>query len=86
MLRYDTGTVAIKIKCNENVSKMVQFFDDVFIGPFKILDAPPGLVNLLQVSQHRQTLRKTVSEYDQKIPQSHTADQPMAPRGRTTER
>ena len=26
-----------------------------------------------------------VSEYDQEIPQSHTADQPMAPRGRFTE-
>ena len=25
------------------------------------------------------------SEYDQAIPQSHTADQPMAPRGRATE-
>ena len=25
-----------------------------------------------------------VSEYDQEIPQSHTADQPMAPRGRAT--
>ena len=28
---------------------------------------------------------KKVSEYDQEISQSHTADQPMAPRGRTTE-
>ena len=28
---------------------------------------------------------KKVSEYDQKIPQSHTADQPTAPRGRATE-
>ena len=27
---------------------------------------------------------KKVSEYDQKIPQSHTADQPTAPWGRTT--
>ena len=27
---------------------------------------------------------KKVSEYDQKIPQSHTADQPTAPRGRAT--
>ena len=26
-----------------------------------------------------------VSEYDQEIPQSHTADLPMTPRGRTTE-
>ena len=28
---------------------------------------------------------KKVSEYDQEIPQSHTADQPTAPRGRVTE-
>ena len=26
-----------------------------------------------------------VSEYEQEIPQSHTADQPTAPRGRATE-
>ena len=26
-----------------------------------------------------------VSEYDQEIPQSHTADQPTTPRGRVTE-
>ena len=25
------------------------------------------------------------SEYDQEIPQSHTADKPMAPRGRATQ-
>ena len=29
--------------------------------------------------------KKKMSEYDQKIPQSHTADQPMAPRVRATE-
>ena len=28
---------------------------------------------------------KRASEYDQEIPQAHTADQPMAPRGRATE-
>ena len=28
---------------------------------------------------------KKVSEYDQEIQQSHTADQPTAPRGRATE-
>ena len=31
-----------------------------------------------------QTL-KIVSEYDQEIPQSQTADNPMAPRGRATQ-
>ena len=28
------------------------------------------------------TQSKIVSEYDQEIPQSHTADNPVAPRGR----
>ena len=28
---------------------------------------------------------QNVSEYDQEIPQSHTADKPTAPRGRATE-
>ena len=28
---------------------------------------------------------KIVSEYDQEIPQSQTADNPMAPRGRATQ-
>ena len=30
-------------------------------------------------------LKKTVSEYDQEIPQSQTADKPMASRGRATQ-
>ena len=30
-------------------------------------------------------LQKKVSEYDQDIPQSQTADKPMAPRGRATQ-
>ena len=29
--------------------------------------------------------QKVVSEYDQKKPQSQTADKPMAPRGRVTQ-
>ena len=32
----------------------------------------------------RSTLKK-ISEYDQEIPQSLTADKPMAPRGRATQ-
>ena len=32
-----------------------------------------------------QGLLQKVSEYDQEIPQSHTADQPTAPVGRATE-
>ena len=31
------------------------------------------------------TLTKIVSEYDQEIPQSQTADNPIAPRGRATQ-
>ena len=30
-------------------------------------------------------LLKIVSEYDQEIPQSHTADNPVAPRGRAAQ-
>ena len=35
--------------------------------------------------QHRKNRAQKVSEYDQEIPQSHTADQLMAPWGRVTE-
>ena len=33
----------------------------------------------------RQVLVKNLSEYDQEIPQSQTADNPVAPRGRTAQ-
>ena len=36
-------------------------------------------------SQNGTILAKIVSEYDQEIPQSQTADKPMAPRGRATQ-
>ena len=39
--------------------------------------------NLLTPLKAKSSL--TVSEYDQEIPQSHTADQPTAPWGRATE-
>ena len=32
-----------------------------------------------------QSISKIFSEYDQEIPQSQTADKPMAPRGRSTQ-
>ena len=35
--------------------------------------------------QHDRGISKIVSEYDQEIPQSQTADNPMAPRGRATQ-
>ena len=34
---------------------------------------------------HGQILRVIVSEYDQEIPQSQTADNPVAPRGRANQ-
>ena len=37
------------------------------------------------VSVTRSPAPKIVSEYDQEIPQTQTADNPMAPRGRTTQ-
>ena len=39
------------------------------------------------IQHHLQTvdLSKKVSEYDQEIPQSHTAGQPMVPGGKATE-
>ena len=40
---------------------------------------------LLETSQNIGFLAKIVSEYDQEIPQSQTADKPMAPRGRATQ-
>ena len=36
------------------------------------------------MTQHINCPQK-VSEYDQEMPQSHNAEQPLAPRGRTTE-
>ena len=40
--------------------------------------------SVIHVSAHI-VKTKNVSEYDQEIPQSQTADKPMAPRGRTTQ-
>ena len=41
---------------------------------------------LSYTSTYKEEIRhKNESEYDQKIPQSHTADQPTAPWGRATE-
>ena len=45
--------------------------------------APPSAVGSeCQIYSH---LAKIVSEFDQEIPQSQTADKPMAPRGRATQ-
>ena len=42
--------------------------------------APPPPVQKVNIA-----LTKIVSEYDQEIPQSQTADNPMAPRGRAAQ-
>ena len=44
-LKHHSDSVASKAKYNDNVSKMVQLFEDVFIDPFKLSDALTGLVN-----------------------------------------
>ena len=38
-----------------------------------------------EVSPSQQVIAKIVSEYDQEIPQSQTADIPVAPRGRAAQ-
>ena len=45
MLEHHSDSVANKAKYNDNVSKIVQLFKDVFIDTFKLPDAPAGLVN-----------------------------------------
>ena len=37
------------------------------------------------LKQYNDTTAKIVSEYDQEIPQSQTADNPVAPRGRAAQ-
>ena len=42
-----------------------------------------GKINCVAVHENKPTI--TISEYDQEIPQSQTADNPMAPLGRATQ-
>ena len=44
-----------------------------------ITQYPTLLLNLKRMDEYKKN-----SEYDQRIPQSHTADQPTAPLGRAT--
>ena len=39
----------------------------------------------IESQMEKETIVKIVSEYDQEIPQSQTADNPMAPKGRATQ-
>ena len=42
-------------------------------------------VNITIIAQEIKCTIKIVSEYDQEIPQSQTADNPLAPRGRAAQ-
>ena len=55
-------------------------------GPHSV-DRMTNLIIMLQLNRFPSVDRvtKIVSEYDQEIPQSQTADNPMAPRGRATQ-
>ena len=44
-----------------------------------------GLFHLIVMDHHIEINSKIVSKYDQDIPQSQTADNPMAPRGRAAQ-
>ena len=45
----------------------------------------PGKTDLSPCMALRLSISKIVSEYDQEIPQSQTADNPVAPRGRAAQ-
>ena len=42
-------------------------------------------MNIVLYDQNKHKYKTKVSEYEQEIPQSQTADNPMAPRGRATQ-
>ena len=44
-----------------------------------------SLISAFDISKLEGLVSKIVSEYEQDIPQSQTADKPMAPRGRATQ-
>ena len=44
-----------------------------------------NLSQIICMDYHEKTLTKIVSEYGQEIPDSQTADNPMAPRGRAAQ-
>ena len=43
-----------------------------------------SLISVFDISKLEGLVLKIVSEYDEEIPQTQTADKPMAPRGRAT--
>ena len=44
-----------------------------------------NVIDILNTQRYEDLDAKIVNEYDQEIPQSQTADKPMAPRGRATQ-
>ena len=66
-----------------------RFSHILIVGDFnmKRLTGPCVKVQRTKNTDHLYFLKesKIVSEYDQEIPQSQTADNPMAPRGRATQ-
>ena len=73
-----------KIKYFNNMSNSM-----IFGGHFENIHVISQLANIVFWIQHTKLplirLSKIVSEYDQEIPQSQTADNPAAPRGRAAQ-
>ena len=81
------------------INKGMEFIDlhSIFKGNFvissipnysiilKLLSSITGNLNVIPDARVRNTISKIVSEYDQEIPQSQTADNPVAPRGRAAQ-
>ena len=65
---------------NESLSVAKPIFTCItLIDPFHIV------ISLSNRSSIEKSIKKIVSEYDQEIPQSQTADNPVAPRGRAAQ-
>ena len=62
-------------------SELCHFLSLLMLFLFKPVPVPGDKISLLLY----ESTEKIVSEYDQEIPQSQSADNPMAPRGRATQ-
>ena len=67
----------------ELIDFMMQHFLQgiILIMLTKLVDTQIQVPHFKTITKHR----KIVSEYDQEIPQSQTADNPLAPRGRAAQ-
>ena len=61
------------------------FSNVVLTGIQSFVRTPYNRFNLITISISYFVYKKIVSEYDQEIPQSQTADNPVAPRGRAAQ-